>query len=259
MKKHIRSVRNFNYINKKQTGEIMRKTSKTLAIGLAIVGLITCLTGCSGSMTDKEINDTIVDKLNSKYSEDSFRVKDIRPWNNTSGVPGTAGYTADVYSKIYDKDFRASLAVKDKSIADNYYEFYFGDKLEDIADKFEAELSEYDVESCDVVYKVVSETYTEDDFNKFLSDRKNETLGWLVSIHVNVDSESDFNEVVEHAENLVDIGDRCNVYYAITWKFGDSDKASKSMTYFSSDVTSKVQVEQQFEELKEELKEASKI
>lgn len=233
----------------------MRKTSKTLAIGLVIAGLSISLTGCSSSMTDKQINDTMIKELSSKYSDDSFRIKDIRPWNNTSGLPGTAGYFADAYSKIYDEDFKVSLAIKDKSITDNYYKFYFGDKLEDIADKFEAELSEYDVEACDVVYKVVSETYTEDDFNKFLSDRRNETLGWLVSIDVRVDSGSDFDEVVEHAKNLVDIGDRNNVYYAITWKFGDSDKASKSMTYFSSDVTSKVQVEQQFEELKE----ASKI
>ena len=51
-----------------------------------------------------------------------------------------------------------------------------------------------------------------------------------------------------HAKNLVDIGDRNKVYYEITWTFEDSDREDKSITYTSSEVTSKVQVEQQFKQ-----------
>ena len=226
----------------------MIKTNKAIAIGLTIIGLLTCLPGCSSSMTDKQINDTIVNKLNSKYSDDEFRVKDVRPLDNSSGSSEVTGYTADVYSHIYDKDFTVNLATEDNSITDNYYKLYFGDKLDGIADKFEAELSEYDIEDCDVVYTLVDEAYTEDEFNKFLSDRQNENQN-LVLININIDDKSDIDEVVEHAENLVDIGDRNKVYYDITWKLSDSDKGDNSITYTSCEVTSKVQVEQQFKNI----------
>lgn len=198
-------------------------------------------------MTDKEINDTIVNKLNNKYSDDEFRVKDVRPLDNSSGVSEVTGYTADVYSHIYDKDFTVNLATNDNSITDNYYKLYYGDKLESIADKFEAELSEYDIQDCKVVYPLVSEAYTEDEFNKFLSDRKNENQN-LVYIDITIDNKSDIDEVIEHAENLVDIGDRNNVYYDITWKLSDSDKGGNSIAYTSCEVTSKAQVEQQFKD-----------
>lgn len=244
MKKHIESVRNFSYIDKKRTGEgegeAMVKTNKAMAIGLISIGILMSLSGCSSSMTDKEINDTIVDKLNSKYSDDEFRVKDVRPLDNSSGSSEVTGYTADVYSHIYDKGFTVNLTTNDNSITDNYYKLYFGDKLEGIADKFEAELSEYDIQDCDVIYTLVNEVYTEDEFNKFLSDRQNENQD-LVSIDITIDNKSDIDEVVEHAENLVDIGDRNKVYYDITWTSGDN-----SITYTSSEVTSKTQVEQQF-------------
>lgn len=250
MKKHIRSVRNFSYIDKKRTdrGVVMIKTNKAMEIGLTCIGILMGLSGCSSSMTDKQLNDTIVDKLNSKYSDDEFRVKDVRTLDNSSGSSEVTGYTADVYSRIYDKDFRVNLTTEDKSITDNYYKLYFGDKLESIADKFEAELSEYDIEDCKVVYPLVDEAYTEDEFNKFLSDRQNENQD-LVSINVSIDNKSDIDEVVDHAKNLVDIGDRNKVYYIITWKFGDSDKGDKSITYTSCKVTSKVQVEKKFENI----------
>lgn len=218
------------------------KINKAIAISLISIGILVSLSGCSSSMTDKQINDTIVDKLNSKYSDGEFRVKDVRPLDNSSGSSEVTGYTADVYSHIYDKDFTVNLATNDNSITDNYYKLYYGDKLESIADKFEAELSEYDIEDCKVVYHLVDEAYTEDEFNKFLSDRQNQGHNWLISIDVNIDSGSDFDDVVEHAMNLVDIGDRNNVYYAITWRFSSDE----SITYISSEVTSKVQVEQQF-------------
>lgn len=223
----------------------MIKTNKAMATGLLIIGVVVSLPGCSSSMTDKQLNDTIVDKLSSKYCDDEFRVKDVRPLDNASGISETTGYTADVYSHIYDKDFTVNLATKDNSITDNYYKLYFGDKLESIADKFEAELSEYDIQDCDVVYTLVSEAYTEGEFNKFLSDRQNENQD-LVSININIDNKSDIDEVVTHAKNLVDIGDRNKVYYEITWTF--SDRENKSITYTSSEVTSKVQVEQQFKQ-----------
>lgn len=218
-----------------------------MAIGLTSIGILVSLSGCSSSMTDKQINDTIVNKLNSKYSDDEFRVKDVRPLDNSSGSSEVTGYTADVYSHIYDKDFTVNLATEDNSITDNYYKLYYGDKLESIADKFEAELSEYDIQYCDVVYTLVDEAYTEDEFNKFLSDRQSENQN-LVSIDVTIDNKSDIDEVVKHAENLVDIGDRNKVYYDITWKLSDSDKGDNSIAYTSCEVTSKVQVEQQFKD-----------
>lgn len=225
----------------------MIKTNKTAAIGLISIGILVSLSGCSSSMTDKQINDTIVDKLNSKYSDGEFRVKDVRPLDNSSGSSEVTGYTADVYSHIYDKDFTVNLATNDNSITDNYYKLYYGDKLESIADKFEAELSEYDIQDCDVVYTLVDEAYTEDEFNKFLSDRQSENQN-LVSIDVTIDNKSDIDEVVKHAENLVDIGDRNKVYYVITWKLSDSDKGGNSIAYTSCEVTSKAQVEQQFKD-----------
>lgn len=220
----------------------MIKTNKAMTTGLIVIGIVMSLPGCSSSMTDKQLNDTIVDKLSSKYCDDEFRVKDVRPLDNASGISETTGYTANVYSHIYDKDFTVNLATEDNSTTDNYYKLYFGDKLESIADKFEAELSEYDIQDCDVVYTLVSEAYTEDEFNKFLSDRQNENQS-LVSININIDDKSDIDEVVAHAKNLVDIGDRNKVYYEITWTFED-----ESITYTSSEVTSKVQVEQQFKQ-----------
>ena len=225
----------------------MIKTNKAMATGLLIIGILMSLSGCSSSMTDKQLNDTIVDKLRSKYSDDEFRVKDVRPLDNASGIYETTGYTANVYSHIYDKDFTVNLATEDNSITDNYYKLYFGDKLESIADKFEAELSEYDIQDCDVVYTLVSEAYTEGEFNKFLSDISNENQN-LVFININIDDKSDIDEIVTHAKNLVDIGDRNKVYYEITWTFEDSDREDKSITYTSSEVTSKVQVEQQFKQ-----------
>lgn len=220
----------------------MIKTNKAMATGLLIIGILMSLSGCSSSMTDKQLNDTIVDKLSSKYCDDEFRVKDVRPLDNASGIYETTGYTANVYSHIYDKDFTVNLATEDNSITDNYYKLYFGDKLESIADKFEAELSEYDIQDCDVVYTLVSEAYTEGEFNKFLSDRQKENQN-LVFININIDDKSDIDEIVTHAKNLVDIGDRNKVYYEITWTFED-----ESITYTSSEVTSKIQVEQQFKQ-----------
>ena len=103
-------------------------------------------------------------------------------------------------------------------------------------------MSEYDIQDCDVVYTLVSEAYTEGEFNKFLSDRQKENQN-LVFININIDDKSDIDEIVTHAKNLVDIGDRNKVYYEITWTFED-----ESITYTSSEVTSKIQVEQQFKQ-----------